>query len=451
MAFDGERDVDDARERNPLTPPALDEPGQGTVSNSVAAPTMPSAGDSDLAESGDATETATDSANSAGPRPKAIVKRRKPAKKPVIKPQTITELFQYVYRETGTGRRLNLSRNLWDLHSTPAEGVQEAAAEIRRLARKDPFLDALANLMMEIADVELKDSVRRQILQFAQVAFASHELFEGRIERLVEPSAEPILTANEISHAAGVLRLAALDEETSLALSGAKRERLRVNAVTAFELFRVMRGHWGKDQLIKDFCDLVWRVPSRFQAPERSDDKTPKRTDDLPSDEASVKERAEWRTAAMLASAKSAAGPLSELRRYFQTLLQARDKKIDAVMEDAAAQRRRADRERDSAQSLQAEIEQKDSLIGALEARVADLERQLDNEQRSRFADEVNAVDDYENLRTQVIRQLSGQVNLLNDGLHALRNGSIAVADEFVDRALTKIDAEVKRLKELAE
>jgi hypothetical protein len=32
-----------------------------------------------------------------------------------------------------------------------------------------------------------------------------------------------------------------------------------------------------------------------------------------------------------------------------------------------------------------------------------------------------------------------------------LRNGSIAVADEFVDRALAKIDAEVKRLKELAE
>ena len=96
--------------------------------------------------------------------------------------------------------------------------------------------------------------------------------------------------------------------------------------------------------------------------------------------------------------------------------------------------------------ALQAEIEHKDSPIGALEARVADLELQLDNEQRSRFADEVNAVDDYENLRTQVIRQLSGQVNLLNDGLHALRNGSIAVADEFVDRALTKIDAEVKRL-----
>jgi len=79
------------------------------------------------------------------------------------------------------------------------------------------------------------------------------------------------------------------------------------------------------------------------------------------------------------------------------------------------------------------------------------LDAQLEKEQKGRFADEVHAVDDYENLRTQIIRQLSGQVNLLSDGLHALRNGSIAVADEFVDRALAKIDAEVKRLKELAE
>jgi hypothetical protein len=303
--------------------------------------------------------------------------------------------------------------------------------------------------MVEIADVELKDSVRRQILQFAKVAFASHELFAGRVERLVEPSVEPRLSATEISHAAGVLSLAELDNEGSLELCAIKRERLRVNAVTSFELFRVMRNRWSRNQFIDDFCHLVWRVPNRFEIPERSDDSAPERADDLRRDEASRRERAEWRTVAMLVNA--AAEPLSELKRYFEAVVRDRDKKIASVMEEAAAQSRRAERERETASSLLAELEQKNSLISGLEARVAELEGQLEKEQRGRFADEVHAVDDYENLRTQIIRQLSGQVNLLHDGLHALRNGSIAVADEFIDRALSKIDGELKRLKELAQ
>ena len=147
----------------------------------------------------------------------------------------------------------------------------------------------------------------------------------------------------------------------------------------------------------------------------------------------------------------AAAEPLSELKRYFEAVVRDRDKKIAGVMEEAAAQSRRAERERETASSLLAELEQKNSLISGLEVRVAELEGQLEKEQRGRFADEVHAVDDYENLRTQIIRQLSGQVNLLHDGLHALRNGSMAVADEFIDRALSKIDGELKRLKELAQ
>jgi hypothetical protein len=442
MTTDGEPDADAGREPEPDTARLPDESSDDGVLGSAV-----ESGESGLA---DVVESAERSTSSAGPKSKLAAKR-KSGKKPVAKPQTITELFRYVYQETGAGRKLNLSRSLWDMGTTPFENAQQEIAEVRKLAADDHFLDALASLMVEIADIELKDSVRRQILKLAQVAFASHELFTGRVERLVEPAAEPRLTATEISHAAGVLRLAELDNEESLEISAAKRERLRVNAVTSFALFRVMHDKWSKEQFIHDFCDLVWRVPSRFQAPERSDNRPAKRTDDFRRDEASVRDRADWRTVAMLADAKSAAEPLSELKRYFEAVVRDREKKIASVMEEAAAQSRRAERERETASSLLAELVQKNSHISGLEARVADLEGQLEKEQRGRFADEVHAVDDYENLRTQIIRQLSGQVNLLHDGLHALRNGSIAVADEFIDRALSKIDAEIKRLKELAQ
>jgi hypothetical protein len=69
--------------------------------------------------------------------------------------------------------------------------------------------------------------------------------------------------------------------------------------------------------------------------------------------------------------------------------------------------------------------------------------------QSSRVVDSSHYAYDYEALRTQVIRRLSAQADLLNDGLHALRNGRTDIADEFLDRSLTAIEGEVARLKDL--
>ena len=225
MNTDGELDTEAGREPEPVAVLMPHQSSDDDVSDSAV--------ESESRGLEDAAEKGGRAPDSGAPPAKVAPKRRsRSGKKPVAKPQTITELFRYVYRETGAGRKLNLARNLWDIRTTPPESVQSEIAEVRTLAAKDPFLDALANLMVELADIELKDSVRRQTLKLVQVAFASHELFACRVERLVEPAAEPRLTATEISHAAGILRLAELENEESLELSGAKRERLRVNAIS---------------------------------------------------------------------------------------------------------------------------------------------------------------------------------------------------------------------------
>lgn len=364
---------------------------------------------------------------------------RKSRKRPVEMPKTISGLLEHVYVETAAGRNPNLARNLWNLRTTPDESQQEVEL-VRHLAAGDPLLDALSNTLVDVADIDLKDSVRRRILDLAIVAFASHKLFEGIIDRLVDPKAEPRLTATEISHLAGSFDFGDPSTGESLEISGAKRERLRVNAVTAFEVFRVLRDGWSKSQFIADYCELVWRVPQRFQSTRRVDPVT---------GEKDTQDHSQWRTVAMLANAKSATEPLSELKRHYEALLRDREKKISDALDESAAQSRRAERESDIAGSLRAEMADKMAQLDNLQFRVAELERELAKERRGRFADEMHAVDDYEVLRTQVIRLLSGQVNLLTDGLHALRNGSTSVADEFVDRVLGKIDAEVKRLKGL--
>ncbi|QRY53806.1 hypothetical protein [Mycolicibacterium septicum] len=377
-------------------------------------------------------------ASSADRRSESAVKR-KSQKKAVEKPKTISELFQFMYGETIAGRKPNLARNLWDLRMTPDESQQEIEL-VRLLAAGDPLLDALSNTLVGVAESDLKDSVRRRVLELSLVAFASHKLFEGSVERLVDAKVEPRLTAAEISHKAGCFDFDADGVTESLEVTGSKREKLRVNAVIAFELFRVLRDGWSKTQFIADFCEVVWRAPSRFQFSPRVDPVT---------GEKDTQDQSQWRTVAMLANARSATEALSELKRHFEVQLRDRDKKISAATDEAAAQSRRADREKATSVSLLTELEDKNMRLGELQLRVAKLEEQLEREQSGRFADEIHAVNDYEILRTQVIRQLSGQVSLLSDGLHALRNGSIAVADEFVDRVLGKIDAEVRRLKEL--
>jgi len=48
-------------------------------------------------------------------------------------------------------------------------------------------------------------------------------------------------------------------------------------------------------------------------------------------------------------------------------------------------------------------------------------------------------IDDLERERTKAIRTLREQKDLLSDALHALRNGSPAVTEEFLERSIAAI------------
>jgi hypothetical protein len=358
------------------------------------------------------------SAHSNAPQPKPGTDSKK--KKTVERPKTVAALFQYAYGEAAAGRKLNLARDLSNLNADP-DSLREETDLVRGLAAEDPLLIVPPNLLADVADVEIKPPARQRVFELVLVALGTHKLFEGRIERLVDPRVEPALTAREISSAARTFTFDALCQETKLERRTAKREELRVNAVTALELFRVLRDGWTTEQFIEDMCALVWVAPSQ-RAP---------------------------RAVALLATAKTATDALSELARHFEARIRQQKRETSDVRERAAAQERRAEMAEERVRSLTAALESEKSRVHELQAQADKLAQLLETEQSRRFVDKHHAADDYEILRTQVIRQLSPQVNLLTDGLHALRNGSTAVAKEFVDRALSKIDAEVKRLKEL--
>lgn len=56
---------------------------------------------------------------------------------------------------------------------------------------------------------------------------------------------------------------------------------------------------------------------------------------------------------------------------------------------------------------------------------------------------------DYDDARVAVIRAVRGAELLLADALHALRNGSPEVTDEFLDRTLRELTAARQRHDEL--
>ncbi|WP_428342362.1 hypothetical protein [Mycobacterium sp.] len=339
-------------------------------------------------------------------------------KKKVERPETVAALFQYAYREAVAGRQLNLSRDLTYLVADP-DSLQQEKDLVRTLAAEDPLLAVPPNLLADIADLQIAPHTRERILELLLVALAVHKVFEGSIAQLVDPRVEPTLTAREISSVARIFTSDIVSQEQRLERRAAKREQIRVNAVTAFELFRVLRDGWTIERFIEDMSAFVWDGPS-LRAPS---------------------------AAALLATAKTE--PLSQLARHFRSRLLQQQQATEGAHERAAAQVRRAEMAEERTRSMNAALESEKSRSRELQSQAAELRQLLETEQSRRFVESTHAAHDYEILRAQVIRQLAPQINLLTDGLHALRNGSPDVAEEFVDRALTKIDSEVKRLTEL--
>lgn len=335
------------------------------------------------------------------------------------RPKTILALVEYAYSEAG--RKLNLSRKDLLALSVQPDDAQAEIDAVRRLAAEDPLLAVPPSLLSSLAELGSEQSVRRRILELVLVAFAGHKLFEGRIDRLTDQQPLNMLGAKELNNAAKRITFSDLGLKEESEFSDANRTRLRINAVTALELFRVLRDRWTSRQFIEDMAASVWDAPP------------------LPS---------AHKTAALLATAKNTEA-LSQVVRHFENLLRDSNKEIEKALSQAREQELRAITAEASGRRLTADLETARAHAEELVAKTTDLAKRLSAEQSNRVVEKSHHVDDYEALRTQVIRRLSTQVELLGDGLHALRNGSTGVAEEFVDRALSAIDGEVARLKEL--
>jgi hypothetical protein len=335
------------------------------------------------------------------------------------RPKTILELVEYAY--DAAGKKLALvRRDLRQLVVDPQSADAEMHA-LRRLAAADPFLAVPPSILSALAELGAELPVRRRILELVLAALASHPVFGAQLERLADPAVAPELSAREVSDAASRMTFDILRLQDSAAFKEPAREKLRVNAVTAFLLFRVLREGWTLDRFVADMTAVVWTTPGLTR---------------------------QAGAAALLAASRSPEA-MSQLSRHFERLLADSGKQAAEARASAVRESRRADMVEEEYRRVAKELESQTLRVRNLLDQIADLTRRLEAEQSSRVVDSSHYAYDYEALRTQVIRRLSAQADLLNDGLHALRNGRTDIADEFLDRSLTAIEGEVARLKDL--
>jgi hypothetical protein len=381
------------------------------------------------AATGDGTTSAapTDNAPAASvaeEEPHRAKSKTKP--KPII--TSIEDLLTFAYESNA--RLLDFSKEDLKKLAITDEGIASQSALVGSLAPTDPTLSTPFKLLQYAArqgvplkraeDGDLARALNR-LVELAVIALGHSPLFRVWVDQLVDPRKDPQLPTQHLRDAA---RQVGADELglTSKQFKATERQRLVKNAIACYGLLRTLQREWTLDQFIDASYDYVWR------------DEAPK--------------------AAGLERAASEVGASSDLNvlgivgaNYLARIARL-ERQVTQLESEAGAARNREIRLRHELSTVKEHEQSEMARADALSVDVVRLQKELAAERDNRVVDKSHMADDYETLRTRIIRRLGGEIDLLTDGLHALRNGAPNVAEEFLDRSLLALTREVEQLKD---
>lgn len=119
---------------------------------------------------------------------------------------------------------------------------------------------------------------------------------------------------------------------------------------------------------------------------------------------------------------------------------------IETARADVASARDDAERERDARILSDRQRDEAVRVQADLQDEIRSLSDQAQRRERQSLHERSHAIDEYEALRTRIVRMLGDQIELLGDGHHALRAGHAEVTDEFMDRSIAALTRELERL-----
>ncbi len=333
-------------------------------------------------------------------------------------PRTVMQLLRMGYA-IGPRRLTIATSDLKEICDSP--GAQEVeVALLRELASADRFLDAVPRLLAVAAQPQLDEMVRRRIVSLMGNAMILHPTF-GRLKTSVVATRgeTELVTCREAMESAQSISGRDLGLEQDAKISSAQRARLVENCVTAIGLMRVLQSGWSLDELTTAWAETLWITRKRGTFSSSAALAVAKDGDAL-AIMAQVKADA-------LADKERRLVDLAAFADYQVVQREGLEAKFLALSEDLSA-----------ADQISTRLREENA---ALEARLA-------SESANRAADQSHHLDDYEGLRTRILQKLTSQVDMLTNGLHALRDGRIQTADEFVERVARALSQEVDRLKD---
>lgn len=347
---------------------------------------------------------------------------------------SVPALFDYAY--SLRGKQVKVPRAVFEAISSaedsPPADLDESLEHLRELASGDPLLAVPPRLLAASEASNDSRLLRQQLVGLLISALARHRVFRSQKVQAVLAAETGSIDDAFVSVGLASSDVSATDLGLeSKGLKDSDRERLRVNAITSLALLLSARDGWSIAELVERLELHLWRHVAK-----RPGTRRPR----VAIAESSNLDALEVVARIFMAQAESARRAASDA-----------NERASAAERYAAMARERVEAADQRTAQRESELVARRSEITALEARIKELESEIDAERRNRVIDMSHHVDDYETLRTRVTRTLSRQIDLLSDGLHALRNGSLAVTEEYVDRSIDTLKTELDHLKDEGE
>ena len=350
--------------------------------------------------------------------------RTKP--KPII--TSIEELLKFAYESNA--RLLEFRKEDLKKLAITDEGIASQSALVGFLAPTDPTLSTPFKLLQYAArqGVPLKGTedgglapALNRLVDLAIFALGHSPVFRVWVDQLADPRKAPQLPTDHLRAEAwqvGADQLGLTPEQ----FKAADRQRLVKNAIACYGLLRVLQREWTLDQFIDASYQSVWQYESPKAArPER---------------------------AAGQVGAGGDPDVLGIVGANYLARIARLERQVTQLEREADAASNRETRLCDELSTVKEREQSAMAHADAFSADLVRLQKELAAERDNRVVDKSHMADDYETLRTRIIRRLGGEIDLLTDGLHALRNGAPDVAEEFLDRSLLALTREVEQLKD---
>lgn len=325
--------------------------------------------------------------------------------------RSIEGLLVYAYGRSG---RFSIPPTVRDAIADENAPVIDLRSQIHELASQDQLLKVPVRLLAAVARANAGLKFRRRCLSAVALALLANSSLRAvpglDTALLYADQGDPASLLGDVASRllSGNGQPIASDEK---AMRDADRKELAENGVLAVALYFALQREWSDADLARQLEAVLWAEGYRTA-------------------------RGSKRESTMALLAEAAPGALGTVTHAWRADIEEAEERASA----ADRMRSYADDERDAAVRLQhaaeAESDRLRSLLAEREETIAQLKDAISQEQRARHVQSSHAVDDYENLRTRVIRLIDRQLALLEDGLHALRSGSTGVTEEYLERVI---------------